>query len=174
MHPFIIDAQGHIYVDIGSATNSCQADNRMPNSLGHDPCTELETRAGTWLYDANKTGQHFSAAERYVTGLRNGEGFGIDSVRAGCSRPSMAATSCRRIFPSSIRRAQSAELPAEEIVLLQKGADYGWPECYYDREQQKLVLAPEYGGDGGKKVGVCAEKTAPVASSPAIGRPTIS
>ncbi|MGB7040026.1 MAG: hypothetical protein WBD83_10455, partial [Xanthobacteraceae bacterium] len=79
MHPFVIDAQGHIYVDLGSATNSCQADNRMPDSLGHDPCTELETRAGTWLYDANKTGQPFSAAERYITGLRNGEGFGFDS-----------------------------------------------------------------------------------------------
>ena len=33
------------------------------------------------------------------------------------------------------------------------------------RLANKLVLAPEYGGDG-KKVGVCAEKTAPVASLP--------
>ena len=24
MHPFIIDADGHLYVDLGSATNSCQ------------------------------------------------------------------------------------------------------------------------------------------------------
>ncbi len=61
---------------------------------------------------------------------------------------------------------QSAEQPAEEVVLLQKGADYGWPECYYDRDQQKLVLAPEYGGDGGHAVGICAEKTPPVASFP--------
>ena len=50
--------------------------------------------------------------------------------------------------------------------MLQKGADYGWPECYYDQLQKKLVLAPEYGGDGGKKVGVCAEKQAPVAAFP--------
>lgn len=35
MHPFIIDAQGRIFVDLGSATNSCQAENRMPNSPGH-------------------------------------------------------------------------------------------------------------------------------------------
>jgi len=27
MHPFVIDAQGHMYVDLGSATNSCQAQN---------------------------------------------------------------------------------------------------------------------------------------------------
>jgi glucose/arabinose dehydrogenase len=29
MHPFIIDATGNLFVDIGSATNSCQAKNRM-------------------------------------------------------------------------------------------------------------------------------------------------
>jgi hypothetical protein len=50
-------------------------------------------------------------------------------------------------------------------VQLEKGADYGWPECYYDGIQNKLVLAPEYGGDG-KKIGVCADKKAPVASFP--------
>ena len=33
------------------------------------------------------------------------------------------------------------------------------------------MLAPEYGGDGGKKVGVCAEKKAPVASFPAHWAP---
>jgi hypothetical protein len=30
-----------------------------------------------------------------------------------------------------------------------------------------LVLAPEYGGDGGKTVGICAQKQAPVAAFPA-------
>src|SRR5258708_15151308 len=52
-------------------------------------------------------------------------------------------------------------------MLLKTGGDYGWPECYYDTVQKKLVLAPEYGGDGGKKVGVCGSKTAPVAHFPA-------
>jgi glucose/arabinose dehydrogenase/cytochrome c553 len=165
MHPFVIDAQGHLYVDLGSATNSCQSENRMPSSLGINPCTELETRAGTWLYDANKTGQHFSAAERYVTGLRNGEGFGFDaSGRLFATQHGRDQLS--QNFSKLYTPKQSAEQPAEELVLERKGADYGWPECYYDRDQQKLVLAPEYGGDGGKKVGICAEKTPPVASFP--------
>ncbi len=56
-------------------------------------------------------------------------------------------------------------------MLLPK-TDYGCLKCYYDRDQQKLVLAPD-GGDGGKKIGVCADKTAPVASFPAIGPRTI-
>ena len=60
MHPFVIDSKGRLFVDLGSATNSCQFQNRIPNSPGHNPCTEKETRAGTWRYDANKTGQVFS------------------------------------------------------------------------------------------------------------------
>jgi len=165
MHPFVIDAQGHLYVDLGSATNSCQAENRMPNSPGHDPCTELETRAGTWLFDANKSGQEFSPTERYVTGLRNGEGFGIDSAgRLFATQHGRDQLS--QNFSKLYTPMQSAEEPAEELVQEQRGTDFGWPECYYDREQGKLVLAPEYGGDGGHKVGVCAEKTAPVAAFP--------
>ena len=165
MHPFIIDAQGHLYVDLGSATNACQIDNRMPNSPGNQPCNELLSRAGTWRYDANKTDQHFSAAERYVTGLRNGEGFGFDSsgrLLATMHGRDQLSQNWSRFYTSQ----ESAQQPAEELVLLQQGADYGWPECYYDRFQKKLVLAPEYGGDGGKAVGVCAQKTGPVAAFP--------
>src|SRR6201997_1854713 len=164
MHPFIIDDEGHLFVDLGSATNSCQVQNRMPNSSGHTPCTELETRAGTWLYDANKKDQHFSRVERYATGLRNGEGFAFDSAgRLFVTQHGRDQLS--QNWPSLFTSEQSAQLPAEEIVQLEKGADYGWPECYYDGIQNKLVMAPEYGG-GGKTVGDCANKKTPVASFP--------
>ena len=62
-------------------------------------------------------------------------------------------------------------MPAEELVQLEQGADFGWPYCYFDGEQNKLVLAPEYGGDGGKKIGVCATKKPPVAAFPAHWAP---
>ena len=52
------------------------------------------------------------------------------------------------------------------MVELHQGGDYGWPYCYFDGYQQKLVLAPEYGGDGGKSVGRCADKRPPVAAFP--------
>jgi glucose/arabinose dehydrogenase/cytochrome c5 len=170
MHPFIIDAQGSIYVDVASATNSCQLKNRTLQSPGADPCTELETRAGVWRYDANKSDQHFSSAERFATGIRNAEGFAIDSSGR------MFATQhgrdqLRSNWPALYKPEQEATQPAEELLLLREGGDYGWPECYYDGVQQKLVLAPEYGGDGGKKIGVCAQKTAPVAAFPAHWAP---
>ena len=41
MHPFIIDDQGSLYVDVASATNSCQVKNRTLQSPGAQPCTEL-------------------------------------------------------------------------------------------------------------------------------------
>jgi glucose/arabinose dehydrogenase/mono/diheme cytochrome c family protein len=170
MHPFVIDKEGHIYLDVGSATNACQADNRVKGSPGHQPCTELETRAGTWRYDANKTDQHYSAAERYATGIRNGEGFSFDaSGRLFVTQHGRDQLS--QNWPNLYKPEQSAELPAEEVVEVQQGGDYGWPECYFDGFQKKLVLAPEYGGDGGKEVGVCADKKAPVAFFPAHWAP---
>ena len=82
MHPFVIDSKGQIFVDMGSATNACQgeAGDRKPDVMGQKPCTELETRGGTWKYDANKLNQKFSAKERYATGIRNGEGFAFDGA----------------------------------------------------------------------------------------------
>jgi glucose/arabinose dehydrogenase/mono/diheme cytochrome c family protein len=170
MHPFIIDAKGSMYVDVATATNACQLQNRQPGSPGANPCTELETRGGVWRYDANKTNQKFSPAARYATGIRNAEGFAFDSSGrlfvTQHGRDQLHAN-----WPKLYKPEEEATLPAEELLLLKPGGDYGWPECYYDGVQQKLVLAPEYGGDGGKRVGVCAGKIAPVASLPAHWAP---
>jgi glucose/arabinose dehydrogenase len=165
MHPFIIDAKGSLFVDLGSATNACQSENRFPLSPGLNPCTELETRAGIWRYDATKTDQTFSASERYATGVRNGEGFSFDkSGRLYVTQHGRDQLS--QNWPKLYTVEQGVDLPAEELLELKQGGDYGWPECYYDQDQKKLVLAPEYGGDGGKTVGVCASKQAPVAAFP--------
>jgi glucose/arabinose dehydrogenase len=170
MHPFRIDAQGNLYVDLGSATNSCQHENRMPNSRGIAPCSELETRAGIWRYDANHTGQPFSPAERFVTGLRNGEGIAFD-VAGRIFATQHGRDQLRENWPKLYTPEQGANEPAEELVQLEQGADYGWPYCYFDLAQKKLVLAPEYGGDGGKAVGLCAGKRGPVAVFPAHWAP---
>lgn len=170
MHPFAIDANGNLFVDLGSASNACEQQLRMPHSPGHQPCVEKETRGGVWRYDARKTNQKFSARERHATGLRNAEGFAFDSAGR-----LFVTQHGRDQLPQSwgelYDQVKGAELPAEELVLLEAGADYGWPECYYDGFQKKLVLAPEYGGDGGRKVGVCAERRAPVAAFPAHWAP---
>lgn len=167
MHPFITDGGGSLYTSVGSATNSCQEQNRSLESPGIKDCPELQTRAGIWRYDANKTDQVFSPKERYATGLRNGEGLAFDAQ----GRLFVTQHGRDQLFENWPRlykdQKQGAELPSEELMEVTKGADYGWPFCYYDGYQEKLVLAPEYGGDGGKKVGLCAEKTPPIAAFPA-------
>lgn len=170
MHPFIIASDGSLYVDVASATNSCQAQNRQPKVPGANPCTELETRGGIWRYDANKTNQKFSPAGRFATGIRNGEGFAIDSSgRIFVSQH--GRDQLHTNWPDLYKADEEATLPAEEVMLLKANGDYGWPECYYDPFQQKLVLAPEYGGDGGKTAGICANKRPPAAVFPAHWAP---
>jgi glucose/arabinose dehydrogenase len=78
MHPMSNDRAGDIFVDLGSATNECQSQNRVAGVTGIEPCTELETRGGNWRYDANKLNQTFSPAERFATGLRNSEAVSLD------------------------------------------------------------------------------------------------
>jgi glucose/arabinose dehydrogenase len=157
------DRAGALYVDIGSQTNSCQVQDRGNKSPGHDPCTELETRAGVWKFDATKPHQTQATATHFATGLRNvvaltshpvtGELYGVQH-----GRDQLAAN-------WGFTNEQSAELPAEILVHIRQGDDYGWPYCYYDQIQGKNVLAPEYGGDG-KEIGRCASKKAPIAGFP--------
>ena len=170
MHPFAIDASGNLFIDLGSASNACQVRNRVLQSPGHSPCTELETRGGIWRYDANKTNQQFSAAGRYATGIRNAVGIAIDPSGQLYSTQH-GRDQLYENWPKLYNADQGQNLPAEELLRIEKGADYGWPMCYYDNVQKALVLAPEYGGDGGKTVGVCASKKAPAAFFPAHWAP---
>ena len=140
MHPFTIDARGGLYVNLGSATNACQVQNRMPNSPGIRPCTELKTRAGIWLYDANRTGQRFSPAERFVTGLRNAGGIAVDSTGLGIYATQHGRDQLRENWPSLYSPEQGANEPAEELLRAERGADYGWPECYFDATGSVLDL----------------------------------
>jgi glucose/arabinose dehydrogenase len=169
-HPFVIDPSGTMYMNSGSPSNSCQVRNRTQDSPGRRPCPELETRAGIWKYDAKQLNQTFSPAQRYATGIRNAIGLafapGGQLYATQHGRDQLADN-----WPKLYTSEQGQNLPAEELLKITQGADYGWPYCYFDNTQQKLVLAPEYGGDGGTKVGECAQKTAPVAFFPAHWAP---
>ena len=171
MHPFAIDDDGHMYIDVASATNACQRQNRQPGSPGLEPCKELKTRGGVWRYDADKSNQIFSAAARFATGIRNAEGFGLDRAGHRIFVTQHGRDQLHTNWPAYFQPEQEATLPAEELLLLTPGGDYGWPMCYYDPFRNQLVLAPEFGGDGGDKRGDCAQKLAPLATFPAHWAP---
>lgn len=139
-------------------------------SPGIKPCPELALHAGIWRYDASKTGQKFSPAERFATGTRNVVALAVNGAGE------LYATLHGRDhlgphWPKLYTLAQNNELPAEIFARIQSGDDFGWPNCYYDPDQGKHVLAPEYGGDGGKTQGDCAKKTQPALSFPAHWAP---
>jgi glucose/arabinose dehydrogenase len=161
-----IGKDGALYVNVGSATNSCQQKDRQNDSPGIDPCVELRTRAGTWKFDANKTGQAFSQSARFATGIRNGMGLTINPADGMIWQTQHGRDQLNqnwgKIFPDP---KYSAQNPGEELMQVNQGDDFGWPYCYYSVDEKKLVDAPEYGGDG-KKSARCDSKKAPVAAFP--------
>lgn len=152
-----------LIVAIGSASNSCQRSDRAARSPGIDPCPELETRAGLWQFSATGTGQRAADGRRFATGLRNPEAIAVDPATGALyasphGRDQLGAN-------WGYTDQQNADLPAEEFLLVEPGADFGWPYCYFDWQKGRKVLAPEYGGDG-EKTGRCSGTRAPLLGFP--------
>ena len=159
-----VDGRGNLFVNVGSATNVCQAA-RDVSSKGADPCLELETRAGIWKFSDRQLGQVFSRESRFVTGLRNGTGLTWNKKEGALYSTQHGRDSFFQGFPQLYTQQQSAENPAEEIMKLEAGDDFGWPYCYYDNDLKKRILAPEYGGDA-KMQGRCTTKKGPLVAFP--------
>ena len=165
---FAITREGTLYVNIGSPSNACQERDRAAGSPGKENCPELTTRAGIWKFDANTKGQTPSIQSRYATGLRNSVAMTLDP-----STQKLYAIPHGRDQLNSwpgFTAEQNAELPAEMLVEVNSGDDFGWPFCYYDRVARGYRLAPEYGGDG-KTVGRCSSIEAPIYPFPAHWAP---
>ena len=158
-----------LFVNIGSPSNACQVADRQPESPGHDPCPELATRAGIWRFDLRRTGQTQRDGERWATGIRNAVAITVDS-RGTLWAAQHGRDNLVQNWPAHFDTTESAELPAEELLRVSRGDDFGWPYCFYDPAARKKVLAPEYGGNG-ETVGRCARAKNPVAAMPAHWAP---
>jgi glucose/arabinose dehydrogenase len=159
----VFGSGGAMYVNIGSKTNSCQKVDRLPASPGNDPCTELERRAGIWRFSADRLDQRFADGQRFATGLRNAMALAIQPGTGAL----FAAVHGRDQLADNwgFSNEVNANNPAEELVRVESGADYGWPYCYYSNQYKRKVLAPEYGGDG-RKVGRCESARNPLLAFP--------
>lgn len=162
---FAIGPDGAMYLNVGSATNSCQLKDRVPESKGMDPCTELNTRAGIWRFAANRLNQSFAPGARFATGIRNAMGidFGPDGkLYATQHGRDQLHDNWPTVFPATTYQAEN---PLEELLQVNQGDDFGWPYCYAAAGTKTLVDAPEYGGDGQKSTR-CGDRKAPVATFP--------
>jgi glucose/arabinose dehydrogenase len=162
------DGKGSFYINIGSPSNACQSRDRQKGVTGMDPCPILEKHGGIWKFDENKLNQTEADGVRIVTGLRQEpaidwhDGF----VYIVMNNRDQLDT----LWPENFTSEDNATRPAEPMYRAVPGSNFGYPFCFFDYGQQKLLLNPEYGGDG-KTVGRCSEFTNPIASFPAHWAP---
>ena len=162
------DGQGNLYVNVGAPSNACQPRNRQTKVPGQDPCQLLERHGGIWKFSENKLGQKQEDGRRFATGLRQMPAIVWHDTALYIVMNNRDQLDT--LWPGMFTARENAERPAEPLYRATAGSNFGWPYCFFDYEQKKLLLNPEYGGDG-KKVGRCAEFTGPVASFPAHWAP---
>jgi glucose/arabinose dehydrogenase len=167
---FAFDGQGSMRVNVGAPSNACQARDREHGSAGQDPCPQLERHAGVWRFAANRLGQRQEEGTRWVTGTRNLLALAFHPMNGELFAVQHGRDMLDVIAPGEFTPQENAELPAEEFIRLEQGDNFGWPYCYYDPEQKRRVLAPEYGGNG-REVGRCAQYKEPLTAYPAHWAP---
>ncbi len=145
---FTFDTQGNMYVNIGSASNACQVEQRTEGSPGIDPCTELETRAGIWKFTDNDLHQQQTLNKRYATGIRNALALSWNFNIAKLFALQHGRDDLHNFWPEFFTEEDNLELPAEEFLDIEEGDDFGWPYCFYNQFLGQKLLNPEYGGDG--------------------------
>jgi len=149
-----LDNNGNIYVNIGAYSNSCQEKDRQPGSMGMNPCPILDSAGGVWQFKANVLNQTYANGVRYATGLRNVVGLDWNSQTNKLFVTQHGRDQLNNLFPQYYDDKANAELPAETMYEINPGDNAGWPYAYFDNQQNKLILAPEYGGDGKKEPSV--------------------
>jgi glucose/arabinose dehydrogenase len=167
---FAIAPDGTMYVNVGSPSNACQLRDRVAGSPGKEDCPELMTRAGIWKFDANALGQTPSIDSRYATGIRNSVAMTLDRSGKRLYAVPHGRDQLSQNWPSLFTPEQNAELPAEMLIRVERGDDFGWPYCYYDGNSRRYVLAPEFGGNG-TTPGRCARLKTPLYPFPAHWAP---
>ncbi|HZF14763.1 MAG TPA: PQQ-dependent sugar dehydrogenase [Steroidobacteraceae bacterium] len=148
---FTFDNDGHLYVNVGAPSNSCQEQDRAQGSMGQNPCPLLEHYGGIWRFDADRINQTPKDGTRYSTGMRNTIALAWNNDVNALYATIHGRDQLDTIFPKLFTADDNAERVAEEFQRIVEGGDYGWPYAYYDTKLKARVVAPEYGGDGKKR-----------------------
>jgi glucose/arabinose dehydrogenase len=162
------DGRGALYVNVGAPSNACQGQDRQAKVPGQDPCQLLEKHGGIWKFDETRVGQKQEDGSRFATGLRQ-----MPAITWHDNALYIVMNNRDQLdvlWAGQFTAQENAERPAEPMYRAEQGANFGWPYCFFDYGQKKLLLNPEYGGDG-KAVGRCTMFTAPVAAFPAHWAP---
>ena len=152
--PVAFDDKGYMYVPFGSPSNACSdvsvTPGGTPRSPGIMPCPERELHGGIWRFPADRIGLTQRDGQRYATGIRSVVGIAWHPSQRKLYAMQHGRDNLHMLWPDRFSPWQNAILPAEEMLEVREGDDYGWPYAYYDQETGANMLAPEYGGDGRK------------------------
>ena len=150
--PVAFDDRGNMYVPFGAPSNACSdisvTPGGTPRSPGLRPCPERELHGGIWKFPAGKTGMTQKDGVRYSTGIRSVVGIAWEPRHGRLFAMQHGRDNLHMLWPERYSPWQNAILPAEEMLEVKEGDDYGWPYAYFDQDKKANMLAPEYGGDG--------------------------
>src|SRR5260221_691252 len=117
----VIGSDGMLYVNIGAPSNSCQVQDRIPESPGQDPCPILDFAGGIWRFDPRRGGQTQTDGQRFATGLRNAVGLAVDPGTGSLFASQHGRDQLAANWPKLYTHALSAELPAGGVFRLEAG-----------------------------------------------------
>ena len=113
------------------------------------------TTAVSGVLTLKKLGKPKKTGEFYASGLRSIVALDWNTSDQSLYSVVHGRDDLHRLWPNHFSQWESALLPSEEFVKIEKGDHFGWPYCFYDQMQGKKVLAPEYGGDGNHYWSLC-------------------
>lgn len=152
LHPLtamLFDAQGNLLVNVGSATDNCQPEK------GRNRCLEAQThgliRRYGWNWSTGKT----TGYSVHAWGLRNSMALALHP-----SGTVLQGENSRDAINAADPSISDNNHPADEINVLQRGQNYGWPYCY-----EKGKAAPEFAGHN------CSAYQSPAVLLPAHSAP---
>ena len=125
---FILAPDGGIVLNIGSYSDNCEDDNdRPPNPAARCPETLRSPPRGSLIRIAPDARLPASAAsgEVLATGLRNT--MALAFLPNGAL---IAASNARDNIDSANSKFSDADLPHDTLLVIEKGANYGWPYCF--------------------------------------------
>jgi len=163
--PIAFDDKGNMYIPFGAPSDCCQVDDRTPFSPGMDSCPMLATRGGIWKFDANKPDQFQKDGYKFASGLRSIVALEWNNLDHNLFTMMHGRDYLHATWPQYFSEWDGSVLPSEEFLKLKDGSNAGWPYYYYNQLKGKLLLNPEYGGDGIKE-GNGAAYTQPIVGFP--------
>jgi glucose/arabinose dehydrogenase len=149
---FAFDDQGRMLVEIGSPYNVYSTPDRQRGAKGMDPTEFQKTYGGFWRFDANKLNQTQADGVRFSTGHRHSLALIWNPVSKQFFMVQMGRDNLNVVDPVHYDELDNAERVSEVMHALHEGSNLGWPYSYWDPFKKAHMLAPEFEGDGFKRI----------------------